>query len=311
MSEMQKRDKMVGLLKILNALDNGEVVLKDLESEMNLSLRTIQRYIRAIEDADFPLYSPSPGIYSFVEGFSLQKMKLSDKEACLLVLMDNFVGSINNKNLAEAFKELKTRILNSNADNPFYIKTADSVSYESNDITKALETAVTNKEIINMKYKNPSDDIVRWINNIKPVKIAYYDGFWYLIALGNQNKILKFRVTYITDVRLSGENFKYDKKIEALLKESKNIWFDEERDTEVNLLLDKRLGKYFKDKEYFPLQKIETENPDGSFIVSCKISKFEEIMPLIFHWIPFIKVISPKELAETVKGKVKNYLEEL
>ncbi len=35
-----------------------------------------------------------------------------------------------------------------------------------------------------------------------------------------------------------------------------------------------------------------------------------EILPLIKYWLPFIKVISPASLDETVKSDLENYLKE-
>lgn len=32
---------------------------------------------------------------------------------------------------------------------------------------------------------------------------------------------------------------------------------------------------------------------------------------IIFHWIPYIKVITPKEIKDEVKRQVKNYLSEI
>ena len=36
-----------------------------------------------------------------------------------------------------------------------------------------------------------------------------------------------------------------------------------------------------------------------------------EIKPLIYYFIPFIKVLEPKELADTIKDEIERYLEEI
>jgi predicted DNA-binding transcriptional regulator YafY len=90
-----------------------------------------------------------------------------------------------------------------------------------------------------------------------------------------------------------------------------NIWFEGKRDTEVKLHVRAETAQYFKNKTYFPLQKIEKENKDGSLILICKIAKFAEIRPIILHWIPWIKVISPQSLCDEVKNAVQDYLTEI
>ena len=112
-------NKMSAIIFILNKLDSGEVTTKGLAEELNVSTKSIQRYIKEIENAKFPLWNPQKGAYAFVEGFSLQKMLLSHTEAGLLVLLNSFVDSLKNKKLDKSFDMFRKRILSENADSPF------------------------------------------------------------------------------------------------------------------------------------------------------------------------------------------------
>ena len=64
----------------------------------------------------------------------------------------------------------------------------------------------------------------------------------------------------------------------------------------------------FKNKKYFPLQKMEKELKDGRIVLSCKAAKEEEILPTILHWLPHIKVVSPASLHKHVKEVLTDYL---
>ena len=59
--------KMARLLFILNKLDKGEVTTKQLAEDLEVSTRTIQRYINEIELAQFPIVLLKLGTYSFQE----------------------------------------------------------------------------------------------------------------------------------------------------------------------------------------------------------------------------------------------------
>ena len=52
---------------------------------------------------------------------------------------------------------------------------------------------------------------------------------------------------------------------------------------------------------------ITKENKDGSLILEYKITKEEEILPTIFHWLPHIKVIEPKWLDDKIREILKQY----
>ena len=295
-------NKISAIIFILNKLDCGTVTTKGLAEELNVSTKSIQRYIREIENAEFPLYNPQKGAYAFAEGFSLQKMLLSDTEAGLLVLLNSFVDSLKNKKIDKSFDIFRKRILSENTDSPFFVKFQTGPKYEMSDKTKNIEQAIKNKQYIEIESVNNKRTY-----NLKPIKIAYFEGFWYLICLWHNNKVLKYNINSIAKITLKDKYFEETKDINKILKETTTIWFEMKRDTKVKLSVDKNVSKYFKAKEYFPLQKIIKENKDGSLILECKIAKEEEILPTIFHWLPHIKVIEPKWLDDKVRETLKQY----
>ena len=112
----------------------------------------------------------------------------------------------------------------------------------------------------------------------------------------------------ITSANALNKSFKYNRNIEKILRESTNIWFEVKRPLAVMLEVSAECAKYFKQKVYFPLQKIEKELKDGRIVLSCKATREEEILPTILHWLPHIKVVSPSSLQTRVKEVLKNYL---
>ena len=295
-------NKMSAIIFILNKLDCGEVTTKGLAEELEVSTKSIQRYIKEIEDAEFPLYNPRKGAYAFSDKFSLKKMQLSDTEAGLLVLLNSFVDSLKNKKIDKSFDIFRKRILSENADSPFFVKFQTGPKYEMSDKTKNIEQAIKNKQYIEIESVNNKRTY-----NLKPIKIAYFEGFWYLICLWHNNKVLKYNINSIAKITLKDKYFEETKDISKILKETTTIWFEMKRDTKVKLSIDKNVSKYFKAKQYFPLQKIIKENKDGSLILECKIAKEEEILPTIFHWLPYVKVIEPKWLDDKIREILKQY----
>ncbi len=106
--------KMNGVTFILNELNNGPVKTKDIAKELNCSVRSIQRYINEIS-LNFPIaYDNKTCKYFFQKGYSLEKMKLTSKEASLLILTSKFVNSLKNKSIINTFKNLKNRVFEKN-----------------------------------------------------------------------------------------------------------------------------------------------------------------------------------------------------
>ena len=300
-------NKITRLLYILNCLDKGEICLKDLAREMNVSLRSVQRYIQTIDDADFPIYDVRPGVYAFTEGFNLSKFQLDTEEAGVLVFLSDIANTLGG-NIATTFKNLRRRITAPNQENPFFLKIAKGLNFEDTPLTQTLRQAIRKKKYLLVTYKSQTGQKVKE-HLVIPIKIAWYDGFWYLVCLGKNDYIFKFRLDRILKSSVQKKSFKIDSaKFTELMNKSVNIFFEDERNILVTLKIAAQVSHYFKQRSYFPEQKIIKEAKNGELTITCKISKPEEILMIIFHWLPHIKVISPKEIKTAVKNTVKGYL---
>ena len=305
---MQKemQNKITRLLYELNALDKGPVNLNSLAKELGVSLRTVQRDIRTIQEAEFPLYSPEAGTYAFIEGFSLGRIELSDKEASMLVFMSEIARSLGQK-FDTSFSLLKKRLLGVAEESPFFVKFASGEEYPDTPISKKLAEFIRLREKSSVCYRGGK----RACYPVRPLKIAWIEGFWYLLALTDDDKLLKFRLEKITSVKGLNSYFKHTAEIEKLLRECTNIWFEKQRDLSVRLEISAESAKYFKIRRYFPLQKIEKELANGKLEISCHAVRKEEIIPTILQWMPNIKVLEPKTLNEQIKRIVQGYTKEI
>lgn len=295
--------KITRLIYELNELDKGAVNLKKLAAELGVSVRTLQRDMNTLQEAQFPLYNPAAGSYAFTEGYSLEKMKLSGAEASLLVIMSELAASLGDK-FSDSFKLLKQRLLQMPEENSFFIKVSGGETYPDTPLTRTLEQCVRAHEKAVICYQSGK----RACYPARPLKLLWMEGFWYLLALMDNNKLLKFRLEKITSVTPKGEFFKYDKNIENILHQSTNIWFEPHRPLVVKLEVSAGCAKYFKSKVYFPLQKTIQQRKDGRLIISCQAAKTAEIVPTILHWLPHIRVISPQSLRNEIYAILKDYL---
>lgn len=302
---MQKEmhNKITRLLYELNALDKGAICLADMAAEIGVSLRTLQRDMRDIQEADFPLYCPTPGEYAFVEGFSLEKMKISDKEASLLIVMHEVASSLG-ANFDNSYTLLKKRLMGDTKESPFFIKFTTGETFPEGPIAKTISQSIKDKEEINICYAGGK----RACYPVRPLKLIWIEGFWYLLSLTNDNKLLKFRLNKINSAKPLGKYFTNTPDTENLIRQGTNIWFDTQRPLKVLLEVSPQAAKYFQVRDYFPLQKIEKVLPNGGLIISCQAVNAQEITPTILHWIPDIKVREPLSLGKNIKFVLEKYL---
>jgi predicted DNA-binding transcriptional regulator YafY len=83
--------RLTRIVRLLNILSDGSLVIAEVAKDLDVSVRTIQRDIRTIEDAGFSFFNEKPGQLRFYDGFSLKKVRLSNEEASMLVLRADIV----------------------------------------------------------------------------------------------------------------------------------------------------------------------------------------------------------------------------
>ena len=302
--------KFVRLLSILNKFDRGEKASsQSLAEKFTVDIRTIQRDIKLLKATGFLITSSEGGTYSFEEGFSLRKVQLSGEEASLLSFMYEVTNSLG-KSFEGVFRGILSKVIQKEYEYPYYAKIPRSVASSGKiPFVKELEDAVCDNYKIDLIYKK--DDKPKKYH-LCPLKIIFFDGFWYLLAQEDKgNHILKFRLDRIQKVDVLEEYFYPPENIKTMLDESANIWFSEKKKSKATLLIDSCIAGYFKQRKYFPSQKILKENRDGSLILETSYSNTIEVSYTIMHWVPHIKVVTPQELKEEIKSKVTQYLQQI
>jgi len=299
-------DKILTRLTIiLSRLNDGEALsVKSLAEEFNVSDRTIQRDFNE-RLISFPVYQDKKK-WKMQDGFRLEK-SASVEEAVVLDIMEKLMEGAGRQFSTKANK-LLAKIKNESV-NPIYAKLdMEDISDKLSEVHE-LEIAITNKKQIKCDYDFEEH---RKELDLKPLKIANYEGFWYLIALDSRNDILKkYYLKSIKNIQLSDETFKNTAKLDKLLDNSISVWFDQNIEPyRVVLNISKDIAKYFKRKPISKSQITESVYEDGSMDVSVKITNDMEIIPFVKYWMPYIKVLSPMSIEETIKKDLEKYFED-
>ena len=168
-----------------------------------------------------------------------------------------------------------------------------------------LENAIKEKRLVECEYNG-------FKFKIKALKLAMFDGFWYLLFLdvGKNDAFKKFHLKSIANIKVLDDKFEIETKIEVRLKNINSAWATLDKPKTARLLLAPQIKKYFERKPHAK-QSIYGQDPDGSVIIDIEYTNIMEIKPLIYYYIPFIKVLEPKELVDVVKDEIGEYFGEI
>ena len=141
---------------------------------------------------------------------------------------------------------------------------------------------------------------------IKPFKLAYFEGFWYVLGFDTKDTLFKkFYFKAMKNLQSLERSFTLDEKVEKKLKNAHSVWFNLDEPFLVQLLIDKEVSKYFKRRSLIGATLYNQD--DESVILELEISHIMQIKPLIYKFIPHIKVLEPEWLNEYIKDEIMGF----
>jgi len=291
------------LTQILSKLYAGEALsVTELAREFNTSTRTIQRDLNE-RLSSFPIYQEGKK-WKMQDDFKLEKHH-SIEECVVLDIMEGMFVSRDGVFASKA-KQLLSKLKNEEF-NPIYTKLdIEDISDKLKEIG-LLEEAIKNRVVIDSVYEMQNSSIPI---TLKPLKIANYEGFWYLIAIdAKDDKLKKYYLKSIKEIKITDEKFQTDTNLENLLENSRSIWFDDKiKPFSVTLFISSDIAKYIRRKPILNTQKIIKENGDGTLKISVMITHKMEIIPIVKYWMPHIRVLEPRDIIDDIEEDLKRYL---
>lgn len=208
------------LTAILIHLQSRRVVrAQDIADRFEISLRTVYRDIRALEEAGIPLLS-EPGVgYSIMNGYSLPPVMFTRDEATAFLTAEKLVEKLTDPSTSTSYKSALYKIkavlqhserdLLERADN--YIEVFQRrASFGSSQVEDTLQTllkSTTERRVAHIRYRamHSGETTER---DIEPLGIFYSHGSWYSIAFCRlRNDYRDFRTDRITDLTLTKQQF--------------------------------------------------------------------------------------------------------
>lgn len=294
--------KLYRLVRILNRLETeGRVTPRDLADEFNVSMRTAQRDIELINMAEFPLVSMSKGVYSFVPGFSLKRLPMTREEASLLAFLCDVAHGLGG-GFAKSFRSLSAKLAISRTGESPLRSISPVVGKARYPAMNDAHAAVEQGRMIEIAYDSGKT------HRLRPLKIVYSDGFWYLAAqMEGHRDFTIFRLDRIKSLEMLDETFLPPKRALKALGKSMSIWAGMQRPIRVQLRVASDAAGYFADAIHFPAQRRLKILRDGAVLLESTISHPMEIIPTVLKWLPHIRVIRPKGLRGEIRSLVRHY----
>ncbi|NCD68756.1 helix-turn-helix transcriptional regulator [Mucilaginibacter agri] len=187
---MNRIDRISAILIQLQS--RKTVKASDIADRFSISLRTVYRDIKTLEEAGIPIIGEAGVGYSLVDGYRLPPVMFTRDEAAAFLtaekLVEKLTDSANSEIYRSAMYKIKAVLRSTDKD---YLETIDNhieilksrTHQEIRDINplQNILQSIAEKRVLSMCYKAAykEDAITR---EIEPVGVFYLDSNWHLIA---------------------------------------------------------------------------------------------------------------------------------
>jgi predicted DNA-binding transcriptional regulator YafY len=204
---------------ILIQLQSRRVVkASDIAVRFGISLRTVYRDVRTLEEAGIPIIGEAGVGYSIMEGYRLPPVMFTREEATAFLTAEKFVENMTDNSTLQQYQSamykirsiLKTSEKNllEDIDNKIAVLKNHAQSRTNHkDHLQTLLNGIAQKKVLNIDYfANHSQEHTN--RKIEPVGIFYKDAYWHLVAFCRlRNDYRDFRVDRINTVVVTDEVF--------------------------------------------------------------------------------------------------------
>lgn len=266
---------------ILTQLQSKRVVkAQDIADRFNISLRTVYRDIKALDEAGVPVTGEAGVGYSIMEGYRLPPVMFTKEEATAFVTAGKIVEKLTDSSTRNSYETglVKIKAVLRYADKDFIESINDHIAVVQNPYLPAesqnhlhLQTIlqhISGRQVMDIGYfANHSQEYSNRL--IEPVGILYFGSHWHLVAFCRlRNDYRNFRTDRISYIRPTNTQFlKHHPPLQSFIDKMKQ----EKELHKIVIRVDKSVIKYFGEQKYyngFVSQKEVKDKMEMTFLTS-------------------------------------------
>ncbi|MBS7564967.1 YafY family transcriptional regulator [Mucilaginibacter sp. Bleaf8] len=303
------------LSAILIQLQSRRVVkAQDIADRFAISLRTVYRDVKALEEAGIPVIGEAGAGYSLADGYRLPPVMFTREEAMAFVTAEKLVESLTDKVNGTHYQSamFKIKSVLRNAEKDYLASVDDRISVLKSRSNKHAEpevnpmqiilTAIAERKVLKLKYFTYYRQ-QHTERHVEPVGTFYLDNFWHFIAYCRTRQDYRdFRFDRMTDLAITQDCF--DSHHPTLKEYLDQVYVDRKLESVV-LRVNKKAALRLGEQKYYHGYIDEVDKGDEVEMSFMTMS----LMGFARWYLMFAdcaSIIKPIALKEQVKSIIEN-----
>ncbi len=185
---MSQLSRLISILTLLRS--KRLLTATELADKFNVSVRTIYRDIRKLEEAGIPVTTIEGRGYSLMEGYSVAPVQFTEKQANALITAQHLVNQTQDASFVNDFQEALTKIKSvfrtsiqqksELLESKIHVFNSNFENISSNALSE-IQLAITNLNYVEINYQKANDTNISF-RKIEPYAFYSMNNKWILIA---------------------------------------------------------------------------------------------------------------------------------
>lgn len=281
----------------------------EIAGRFEISLRTVYRDIKALEEAGVPIGMETGRGYFISEGYNLPPVMFTESEAQAVLLAHKLVDKFTDKSIRNQFTSsiekiksvLKAKTKEEMERLGPYIEVLKGPAFTNNSnlMLTEIQKALIGKKSLLINYLSAYKD-EHTLREIGPIGLCFYASNWHLIAFCNLRKDYRdFRLDRIKKLSVLDKN--YDLVDKLSLQEYIKRMLEPEGVIPVKVRFNKRIVRFLAEEKYYYGFIKEGETYGEMVEMDFLIQSLGYFARWIITYGKSVEVIGPNELKEHLK----------
>lgn len=291
------------------------VTAREIADQFGVSLRTVYRDIRSLEESGVPICGEAGLGYALVDGFRLPPLMFTTEEAISFLMAEKLISHHADDDTYDAFRGGmdKIRAVLKAAEKDFLHSLDDYIRVPKSEnipppvpanVMQPLLKGLLHKQRVTIEYKAGYNEETT-LRTVEPQGVFFMVHYWYVLAWCGLRKdyrtfhLGRIRSITPTEEPFSRQHLPLDDLVQAVYYNIPN--------TRVTLRVHKEANRMIGAAKY--LNGMTDERPDGEdFIQTYETYSLERFARWYMSFADQAEIIEPQELRENVKRIIHSIL---
>jgi len=301
---------------ILIQLQSKKIVkAQDIADRFRISLRTVYRDVKTLEEAGIPIIGEAGVGYSIMEGYRLPPVMFTKEEATAFLTAEKIIEKFTDVSTQASYKSAMYKVravlrstekdLLENIEEHIHV-IRNVLPFDTGSVDNSLQPflkSIAEKRVLHIRYTAfHSDETTE--RDVEPVGIFYASGYWHAIAYCRlRSDYRDFRADRIQAIQVKDETFcKEHPNLKAYLDEMVR----QQKMEKIVIKVERHTAKYLQAQRLY--YGFVDEKPVEDMIQMTFLSASSEgFIRWYFTFADYAEIVYPESLQQTLK----NYLRKM